>query len=596
MTLRRLISWALILGTCRDLSAQEASHSLRLPDIRRPLRNPDSLAQVFHVALAAARSTGDAWAEAGALASLATLYHRGFAHPDLPLALAYYDSAARARSLGVRAAFRDAPDARTQTISEDEVRFFNEWALAKLASDSAKVPSAQTALASLVIVERGRSHRLLESRGSDQQIMNAVRSSGSDLEGDGQTLLFWATQLRSVAATIAFLVTEDTLVTWLILPARDVVVTRRAIKRDSIQAYVSQLRAGAEGRGAAADRDRPERDSSRRRGVGDDLSQTWETAAARLRDILLPPGLVDRLPSSGELVVVPDGSLHLVPFAALPVSPDGHTVGVRFSVRYSLSLSMLSVVERGERLPFVNRAAAAADTGIIRYGWKTIVDSTLKVRRSWLTHSLVVGNPKMPKASDFSGKPLTLVPLPGAEEEAAAIGTVLGVRAHTGAGATETLVKTLLPTAHVVHLATHGYAFQSREHVDDSFVALAPGSGNDGVLSVSELLAKGEPLAADLVVLSACQTGVGNIQEGEGTVGLQYAFLARGARSVLVSLWSVSDKATALLMRRFYHHWLDDVDGPAKSEALRRAQADVRATPGFENARYWASFQLVGAQ
>jgi CHAT domain-containing protein len=84
--------------------------------------------------------------------------------------------------------------------------------------------------------------------------------------------------------------------------------------------------------------------------------------------------------------------------------------------------------------------------------------------------------------------------------------------------------------------------------------------------------------------------------QSEGTVGLSRAFLARGARSVLVSLWSVSDEATELLMRRLYAHWLDDADRPSVAEALRRAQGDVRRTPRFAHPRYWAAFQLVGAR
>jgi CHAT domain-containing protein len=593
-------AWGLFLGVSlvnvsAKSSAQEPNHSLRLPDIRRPLANPDSVLRGYGAALQHARAEGDAWAEAGALAGLAALYHRGLANADFVRALAYYDSAAGARSIGVRAAFRDASDSRSPAINEDEVRFFNEWALAELTSDSSKTPTGKTALASLAIFERGRSHRLLASRSSDQQLMNMVRLYGTNPEEDGQTLLFWTMGLRTVAATIAYLVTDDTLVTWLILPSRDVTVFRRPIKRDSIQTYVSQLRAGAEEQRAVAVQDRPGRESTRR-GVGDDLSVEWDAAATRLRELLLPPDLIVRLPSRGEVVVVPDGSLNLVPFAALPTSPDGHTVGERFAVRYSLSLSMLEAVEHGTPLPFVNRGAAVADTGTIRYGWKTIADSMLKLRRAWLAHSLVVGNPKMPTAPDISGKPLKLSPLPGAQEEATSVATILGTPPRVGPKATETMVKSLLSKTNVVHLATHGYAYQSRDHVNDSFVALAPGEGNDGILTVSELLANGEALVADLVVLSACQTGVGNIQEGEGTVGLQYAFLARGARSVLVSLWSVNDKATALLMRQFYHHWLDDIDGPMKSEALRRAQADVRGTAGFEHPRYWAAFQLVGAQ
>jgi CHAT domain-containing protein len=80
-------------------------------------------------------------------------------------------------------------------------------------------------------------------------------------------------------------------------------------------------------------------------------------------------------------------------------------------------------------------------------------------------------------------------------------------------------------------------------------------------------------------------------------VGFQRALLAKGARSVLVSLWSVDDRATALLMRQFYAHWLGTDGKPArsKSEALRLAQVDVRLTPGLASPRYWAAFQLVGA-
>jgi CHAT domain-containing protein len=83
----------------------------------------------------------------------------------------------------------------------------------------------------------------------------------------------------------------------------------------------------------------------------------------------------------------------------------------------------------------------------------------------------------------------------------------------------------------------------------------------------------------------------------EGTLGLQRAFLAAGAQNVLVSLWSVSDDATALLLNAFYRHWLDDLDSPSKAEALRRAQEEVRGASGsrFHHPRYWAAFQLVGA-
>jgi len=172
----------------------------------------------------------------------------------------------------------------------------------------------------------------------------------------------------------------------------------------------------------------------------------------------------------------------------------------------------------------------------------------------------------------------------------------LGVSPLSGAEATESVVRKRLAESRLVHLATHGYAYSTEAWARQSFVALAPDDENDGLLTVGEIL--DDPaleLEAELVVLSACQTGLGDLKEAEGTVGLQRAFLAKGARSVLVSLWSVSDVVTEELMRRFYTHWLEDEDTPSKAEALRRAQEEIRRTPGWEHPRFWAGFQLVGA-
>jgi CHAT domain-containing protein len=170
----------------------------------------------------------------------------------------------------------------------------------------------------------------------------------------------------------------------------------------------------------------------------------------------------------------------------------------------------------------------------------------------------------------------------------------------TGVVATERAVRSRLADAPIIHLATHGFAYSADARALDSFVALAADSSGDaagnGLLTVGEVIDEAGRLTADLVVLSACQTGLGNLRQAEGTVGLQRAFLAKGARSVLVSLWSVSDNATELLMRRFYKHWLRDADRPSKAEALRRAQTDVRQTKGFDSPRFWAAFQLVGAR
>jgi CHAT domain-containing protein len=202
----------------------------------------------------------------------------------------------------------------------------------------------------------------------------------------------------------------------------------------------------------------------------------------------------------------------------------------------------------------------------------------------------------MPEVKAADGNRQTLGPLPGAEAEGRIVAEFLRAKLQDGSAASETAVRRVMNNAPVVHLATHAFAYSGSESARESFVALAPGDGNDGRLTVSEILSDPSiKLTAQLVVLSACQTGLGNLRQAEGTIGLQRAFLAKGANSLLVSLWSVSDAATRAMMGRFYQHWLRDSDKPSKAEALRRSEEDVRAMPGWSAPRFWAAFQLVGA-
>jgi CHAT domain-containing protein len=357
------------------------------------------------------------------------------------------------------------------------------------------------------------------------------------------------------------------------------------IPRDSVAGLVAATRdgLGAEGIGGralpvleGAERAGTPRSTSRARGSSGPLDG--------LSAVLLPAALARRLPRSGTLVVIPHGSLGLVPFAALPAdvrhggTARGDRLGTRHAIHYAPSLTTLGVVTGGETpgLPPVGDSRGAMD------------------RRA-----LVVGDPAMPTVRTPRRGAVRLPALPAAGREGRWVAHALGVAPLTGLAATERVVRARIAGASIIHLATHGFAFSSDARVLDSFIALASDStgesANDGLLTVGEVLDAGPRMVADLVVLSACQTGLGNLKQAEGTVGLQRAFLARGARSVLVSLWSVSDEATELLMRRFYTHWLKDSDHPGKAEALRRAQRDVRAVPRFREPRYWAAFQLVGA-
>jgi CHAT domain-containing protein len=388
---------------------------------------------------------------------------------------------------------------------------------------------------------------------------SAEIAAGSDLIEEGRRLLERAS--ASGTGILSYLVTLDTLIIWFGAPGSEVTVVQRPVARDSLAQLVGSFRAalgvaGAAGGALALRGGQPIEPGSARGALSGGIQarqasrRSVDSIADALGKLLLPANLDQRLGPAREIVIVPHGSLGLVPFGALPSDSVGTPLGSRYALRYTPSLAALAEAEARPALP------------------------TTATRIITLRKALVVGDPVMPTTASW-GEAFELRPL------------------H----ATEAEVRDRLPAAPLVHLATHGYAYASDTRARRSFVALAPTSTQDGFLTVGELLDDPQlTLSAELVVLSACQTGLGDLKQAEGTVGLQRALLARGARSALVSLWSVSDAATDLLMKRFYTHWLNDRDHPSKAEALRRAQEDVRARRQFRQPKYWAAFQLVGAR
>jgi CHAT domain-containing protein len=123
-----------------------------------------------------------------------------------------------------------------------------------------------------------------------------------------------------------------------------------------------------------------------------------------------------------------------------------------------------------------------------------------------------------------------------------------------------------------------------------SSLVLTPDPGNDGFLTALEVLRMEIP--ADLVVLSACETGRGRIVKGEGIVGLTRAFMYAGSPRVVCSLWKVDDDATRALMTKFYEVWKGGQVSAAA--ALRQAQEHVRAQAKWKHPYYWAAWVLWG--
>ena len=146
----------------------------------------------------------------------------------------------------------------------------------------------------------------------------------------------------------------------------------------------------------------------------------------------------------------------------------------------------------------------------------------------------------------------------------------------------------------VIHLATNGVL--NKQNPLFSFVELAPTKGDDGRLEAHEVF--GLRLAAKLVVLSACQTGLAagaltDVPAGDDWIGLVRAFLSAGAEQVMASLWPVQDRATARLMEEFYRRYAVSDDPAAALAAAQRSLLSSRET---SNPYYWAGFELVGGR
>ena len=165
-----------------------------------------------------------------------------------------------------------------------------------------------------------------------------------------------------------------------------------------------------------------------------------------------------------------------------------------------------------------------------------------------------------------------------------------GVAAVLEAAATPERARQMALGARVVHFACHARA----DGVDPlgSGLLLAPAGSDAGLLTAAEVVSKWR-LRADVVMLSACETAVGQVRRYEGMYGLARAFLFAGARSVGASLWRVEDVSTARLMGAFYRGY---VAGVPKAEALRRAQVELLRDRQYADPYYWSCFVLMGAE
>ena len=281
--------------------------------------------------------------------------------------------------------------------------------------------------------------------------------------------------------------------------------------------------------------------------------QPVSTLAERYKMIIAP--VADFL-DEPELIIVPERTLYKkVPFAAL-IDESGNYLSETYRICIVPSLTTLGLIQ----------------------------DSPADYHSQ--TGALIVGDPDV-RDVYYKGCLGVLSRLPAAEEEAEMIGRLIGAEPLLGKEATKEAVLQRIHSVSLIHFAAHGDAERGE-------IALAPESSIMGTATKEDYLLtmaniSQVQLRAKLVVLSCCHSARGHIK-AEGVVGIARAFLGSGARSVLVALWAIPDKATKELMSRFYEHL---VRGESSSESLHQAMKWMRNN-GYPDVRDWAAFMLIG--
>ncbi len=279
------------------------------------------------------------------------------------------------------------------------------------------------------------------------------------------------------------------------------------------------------------------------------VRELCDNSVAELTQILLPISMANELSSVEHLIIVPVLEIGTVPYAILKPFRDNSLLIDKMSISIAPSLFDL-----GQSLYRTNS-------------------------RRLFRSPLIVGNPYLPESPNWS------VPsLPGAEQEAQAVAEMIGSTPLLGREATKADVVSKVGESSLLYFATHGVA-SGLNPLSDGFLMLSAERFEQGWWTAREI--QNTRLRAEIAVLSACQTGLGQAHDA-GIIGLSRAFQIAGVPRVVMSLWSVDDQATSKLMQTFVKH----LETHIPSEALRQAMVDVRQE--YPEPSKWASFVMFG--
>jgi CHAT domain-containing protein/Tfp pilus assembly protein PilF len=428
-------------------------------------------------------------------------------------------------------------DANKVSIFETQVRTYEILQKALVAQNNIE--------AALEIAERGRARAFVE--------LLAKRLSPTP---DAQLTISPPTiqQIRQIArsqnATLVeySIISDRELFIWVVNPTGEVAFRQVDLTslNSSLDEFVSQIRAeiGIRSRGSLIPVANTRANQTQRSQQRQRLQQLYQLLIQPIAEFL-PKNATDRV------ILIPQKSLFLVPFSALQDS-DGKYLIEQHTILTAPAIQVLALTHQ-QRQRISGRGA------------------------------LVVGNPTIARQHQQEYR---LVQLPGAQREAIEIATLLKTTAIIGDRPTKSAILQQISNARIIHLATHGLLDDVKKLGIPGAIILAPSGDDNGLLTAGEILDL--KLNAELVVLSACDTGQGKLT-GDGVIGLSRSLFAAGVPSAIVTLWKIPDDPTASLMTEFYQNLQQN---PDKAQALR--QAMLTTMKQYPNPLNWAAFTLIG--
>ncbi len=307
--------------------------------------------------------------------------------------------------------------------------------------------------------------------------------------------------------------------------------------------------------------------------VADAYTETAHELYRQLLKGLIPSG-------THHLIILPDGPIATVPFEALLLAPakkdaaEAYTQHRYLVQQYAVTYHFSATLYQYLTTQFLAKNTATGQQGILLCAPIDFQGTEYHPVRS--------GLPTLPASEDEIVRIKQLF-----EEQGKTAKVFSRKEAHEGIMKSDEIKQ-----YRYVHLATHGVVNMENPDLSQVFMATNATNEEDGNLYAGEIY--GMALNADLVTLSACETGLGKIARGEGIIGLSRALIYAGAHNLMVSLWTVADNSTSELMVDFYQDLLTEKKPVAYYRSLQNAKKQMLAHPAFASPYFWAPFILIG--